>query len=114
MIVLIVLYVLMLVAMLGILVPMLISLDRNEKMIKKQLEGMRERDRCELTGRAGHKVQVIKWALREASRICGETQFCADCPIATDGNCPVRDEHGEAIMYPADWPLEWEVQKDAD
>ena len=111
MMVLIVLYALMFVAMLGAVTTMMISLVRDEKKSKKELEAMRERNICQLTGRAGHKVQVIKWALREASRICGETKYCADCPIATDGNCPVRDENGEAIMYPADWPSGEEVRK---
>ena len=64
--------------------------------------------------RAWIKIQIIKKVLRKVSDICAENVRCADCPIATDGNCPVRDEHGKEIMYPADWPLGWEVRKNAD
>lgn len=53
-------------------------------------------------------IEEIKQALREMRSICTAQTRCADCPLAVDGVCPVRDDDGERVDYPEFWKVDFD------
>lgn len=58
-------------------------------------------------------IDELKQALREVKKICIDYGRCEDCPIATEkGECPVV-EPDLTVVYPVNWPLDWQEDGEA-